>query len=403
MSKPVFTVIEGGLLTAEKSAKKHFISAYVTDTRLMGVLAVYAHWRRDIPSALCMNDEDSDLHQFFYIDCEEMGLETYKSIVGNDREEIDLVEQALVGGLGAKKVDLTERQLRGLLEFYKSFNQHHGLPLPKNYDEYGFILEEDTVLSEDEQDLLMQMICGDITSDYQAVNYFLMRLFGRDYQGAAYLAAKGCPLDIYKNYYQATFCKNIIDKAREYEDGAIAYVCESLIEMGGNYEIVISEVIVKDLRVMDCRHCSGFPVSSAEAAMMLAKPEFVTVYEVLLGDEDMDDNIGELTVNLNTVMSNHENGRMFMAFKPTNDHVNSRIFRLSNDVKGVYFLTDFGQLIASAYTLQDIRYLENKLKVSPLAPFLMVTAKYEFKEPVLFEFIQSDFEDFDDFLEFIRE
>ena len=92
-----------------------------------------------------------------------------------------------------------------------------------------------------------------------------------------------------------------------------------------------------------------------------------------------------------------------MAFKPTNDHVNSRIFRLSNDVKGVYFLTDFGQLIASAYTLQDIRYLENKLKMSPLAPFLMVTAKYEFKEPVLFEFIQSDFEDFDDFLEFIRE
>lgn len=403
MSKPVFTVIEGGLLTAEKNAEKHFISAYVTDTRLMGVLAVYAHWRRSVPASLSIDDDDNDLHQFFYIDCEEMGLETYKSVVGNDREEINFVEQALVGGLGAKKIDLTERQLRGLLEFYKSFNQHHGLPMPQNYDEYGFLLEDDITLNEDEQALLMQMICGDITSDYQAVNYFLMRLFGRDYHGASYLAAKGCPLDIYKDYHQATFCKNVIDKSREFEDGAIAYVCESLIEMGGNYEIIISEVIVKDLKVMDCRHCSGFAVSSAEAAMMLAKPEFVTVYEVLLGDEDMDDNIGELTVNLNTVMSNHENGRMFMAFKPTNDHVNSRIFRLSNDVKGVYFLTDFGQLIASAYSLQDIRYLENKLKVSPLAPFLMVTAKYEFKEPVLFEFIQSDFEDFDDFLEFIKE
>lgn len=393
MTKPVFTVIEGGLLTAEKNAKKHFISAYVTDTRLMGVLAVYAHWRYN----------ENDLHQFFYIDCEEMGLETYKSIHGNDRDEIDLVEQALVGGLGAKKIDLTERQLRGLLEYYKSFNQHHGLPLPQKYDEYGFILEEDTVLSEAEQEDLMNLICDDISSDYQAVNYFLMRLFGRDYSGASHIAAKGCPLDIYNKYYQATFCKNIIDKAREYEDGAVAYVCESLIEMGGNYEIVITEVIVKDLKVVDCRHCSGFAISAAEAAMMLAKPEFVTVYEVLLSDEDMDDNIGELTVNLNTVMSNHENGRMFMAFKPTNDHVNSRIFKLSNDVKGVYFLTDYGQLIASAYSLQDIRYLENKLKMSMLAPFLMVTAKYEFKEPVLFEFIQSDFEDFDDFLEYIKE
>jgi len=403
LNKPVFTVLEGGLLTAEKNAEKHFISAYVTDTRLMGVLAVYAHWRRSAAGAFSIDGEDNDLHQFFYIDCEEMGLETYKSIVGNDRDEIDLVEQALVGGLGAKKIELTERQLRGLLEYYKSFNQHHGLPLPKNYDEYGFVLEKDITLSEEEQDHLMQMICGDITSDYQAVNYFLMRLFGRDYTGAAYIAAKGCPLDVYSKYYQATFCKNVIDKAREYNDGAVAYLCESLIEMGGNYEIVITEVIVKDLKVVECRHCSGFAISSAEAAMMLAKPEFVTVYEVLLADDDMEDNIGELTVNLNTVMSNHENGRMFMAFKPTNDHVNSRIFRLSNDVKGVYFLTDFGQLIASAYTLQDIRYLENKLKMSPLAPFLMVTAKYEFKEPVLFEFIQSDFEDFDDFLEFIRE
>lgn len=57
--------------------------------------------------------------------------------------------------------------------------------------------------------------------------------------------------------------------------------------------------------------------------MMLAKPEFVTVYEVLLSDEDIDDNIGELTLNLNAIMSTHENGRMFMAFKANNDHVNS--------------------------------------------------------------------------------
>ena len=145
------------------------------------------------------------------------------------------------------------------------------------------------------------------------------------------------------------------------------------------------------------------PPSAAEAAMMLAKAEFVTVYEVLLSDDDMDNNIGELTVDLNAVMSTHENGRMFMAFKPTNDHVNSRVFRLSNDVKGVYFLTDYGQLIVAAYSLQDIRFLENKLKMSMLAPFLITTAKYEFKEPVLFEFVQSDFEDFDDFLDFIRE
>ena len=55
------------------------------------------------------------------------------------------------------------------------------------------------------------------------------------------------------------------------------------------------------MQVIGFEHCSGFHVSAAEAAMMLAKPEYVTVYEVLLSDEDMDNNISELTVGLDTI------------------------------------------------------------------------------------------------------
>lgn len=396
MSKPKLTVIEGGLSSSMEKRNKYFVSAYVTDTRLMGVLSVYARWK------ISDTDSDSDLHQFFYIDCEEAGLETYKSLIGNDAENLSYIEQALIGGLGAKKVNLSERQLRGLITYYKRFNQKNNLPLPQNYREYGFLTEPETNLSPGEADELMRCICSDITSDYQVVNYFLMRCFGRDHAGAAYLADESVPINLYDNYRQATFCKNVIDTDRTYEDDAVSYLCESLVEQNNNYEVVISKVVVKDLKVVSFRKCSGFGISTAEAAMMLAKPEFVTVYEVLLSDEDMESNIGELTVNLDAIMSTHENGRMFMAFKKNNDHVSERVFRLSNDVKGVYFLTDFGQLIVSAYSLPDIRYLENRLKMSPLAPFLMTTAKYEFKEPVLFEFIQSDFEDFEDFLSFIK-
>ena len=247
------------------------------------------------------------------------------------------------------------------------------------------------------------MICTEIVSDYQVVNYFLMRCFGRDYEAAAYLASGDFPLDIYDRYKCATFCKNVIDKETTFDDGAVSYICESLVEMNGQYETVISKVAVKELRVVDFCHCSGFHVSAAEAAMMLAKPEFVTVYEVLLSDEDIDNTIGELSFDLNTIMSVHDNGRLFMSFKKNNDHVNDRVFRLSNDVSGIYFLTDYGQLIVAAYTLPDIRALETRLRNSLLAPFLVPSAKYEFKEPVLFEFIQSDFDDFDDFLDFIKD
>ena len=397
MTKPKLTVIEGGLAASIDKRPKYFLSAYVTDTRLMGVLAVHACWK--IP----YGDELSDFHQFFYIDCEEMGLETYKSFLDSDPSEIEMAEQALVGGLGASKIEISERQLMGLLTEYRLFNENHKLPLPEKYEEYRFLIEPETILTPEESHILMKLICGEIRSDYLTINYFLMRCFGRDYTGAAYLSEGKFPLDLYDNYRQATFCKNVIDKDASYVDGATAYMCESLIEMNNCYETVISRVVVRDLKIVDFEHCSGFAVSSAEAAMMLSKPEFVTVYEVLLSEQDMDENIGELTITLNTVMSVHDNGRLFMAFKPSNSHVDSRIFRLSNDVRGIYFLTDYGQLIMAAYSLIEIQTLERKLAACPLAPFLMATAKYEFKEPVLFEFINSDFEDFEDFLEAIKD
>ena len=314
-----------------------------------------------------------------------------------------MAEQTIVGGLGANKIEITERQLRAVLYRYSIFNEEKDLPLPEKLSEYSFILESKTVLDPLEDAALMNIICGSITSDYQVINYFMMRCIGQDEPGIRYLSDDIALKNPYSGYNCATFCKNVIDKDGQYGDGSSSYMCESLIEENGEYETVISRISIKNLKVTAVEKCSGFHVSSAEAAMMLSKPEFVTVYEVLLSDEDMENNIGELTINFNTIMSVQENGRLFMAFKQNNDHVNNRIFRLSNDVKGIYFLTDYGQLIVAAYTLSDIRYLENKLKASPLAPFLMVTSKYEFKEPVLFEFMQSDFEDFDDFLNYIKD
>lgn len=407
MKKSDLKIIKGGISSDINTLRKDFVSAYATDTRLMGVLAVYARWNIAKPSYDSSGEPDQ-LHQFFYIDCEETGLETYTSHPGTDVIGIEITEQALVGGLGAKRIELNERSLRGLLCHWRRFNEKNNLPLPGNYPEYGFILEPETILTAKEEHSLMQELCSELVSDYQIVNYFLMRCFGQDYEGARFLTASEegtdkFPLDLYDGYVRATFCKNVIDVEKRYSDGSISYLCESLIEMNGKYETVISKVVVKECKVIGFEHCSGFRVSEAEAAMMLAKPEFMTVCEVMLSEEDMGKNLGEFTIGLNTVMSKQENGRLFMAFKESNSHVNNQIFMLSNDVKGVYFLSDYGQLIVTAYSLSDIRMLEANLAASPLSPYLVPTAKYEFHEPLLFEFIQSDFEDFEDFLDFLQE
>lgn len=401
MAKPQLTVIAGGLLAPISDKNKQLKMAYVTDTRLMGVLAIHAHW------FLPDEAEKQDFHQFFYIDCEEAGLETYRSVRCDDYlntgGEIQEIEQSLIGGLGATKVNITAEELGALLAFYTEFNISLGLPLPHGHHEYDFLLELGNKLSDEECDDLMKRICGPIHSNNQVINYFLMRCFGHDYRAASRLRSGDFPMDLYDEYRRTSFCRNVIDIKKEYDDGAIEYLCESLIETDNQYIVIVSRIVVKKMRVVVFENCSKFRISPTEAAMMLAKAEYVTVYEVLLDEEDLNNNIGELTITFNTIMSSHPNGRLFMAFKDTNAHVDSREFLLSNDVNGVYYLTDFGQLIVAAYSLQEIRLMENKLKVSPLAPYLMTTAKYEFKEPILYEFINSDFEDFDDFLEAIRE
>ena len=412
MKKMNFNVIKGGLALDIRECDKEFVSAYVTDTRLMGVLAVHACWRLTASAKAepTSGRGSTRLHQFFYIDCEEAGLETYRCFRGDNNPEMALYQQGLVGGLGAEKVSLEQDEFRWLMNHWRQFNEKHGLALPKGWDEYEFIFDfapsdagSGQLTDYQLKQTVADKICVDITSDYQAVNYFLMRCFGRDYQAAACLTDLDYdfPLDIYDDYVKATFCKNTIDLEKKYADGAVSYLCESVVEMNGRHEIIVSKVVVRNLKVIGFEHCSGFPVSSFEAAMILKKPEFTSVYDVLLDEEQLEDNLGEFITGLNTVMTKHEIGRMFMAFKPTNDHVAERVFMLSNDVAGVYFLTDLGQLIVMSNTFDGINAMERRLISTPLAAYLVPSGKYEFLEPILFEFINSGFDDFEDFVDAI--
>lgn len=391
MNKPSFTVIEGGLSAPKNSKSRQFMGAYVTNTRLMGVIGLYIHWKLDDYYS------SPDFHQFFYLDAEEYGFETYRGILGNSVEEIASIEQALIGGLGGSKEEITEREARALIYQYAQFNESHGLPLPDNLAEYEFLIETPTILTPAEEKALRKKQCDSVVTDYQAINYFLMRCFGKDYEAAGWLCAEEFDLELYKEYGIATLCKNTIDQD---ESRPGTYLCESLIERKDQYVLLVSQLTVAKHRITGFEKCSGFSVSSAEAAMMLAKPEFITVYEILMSADEFNDTIDQMS--LHAMMTSHENGRLFLAFNNNNNHVGKQVFRLSEDIFGLYYITDFGELIVSSFSLSGIHALEKELRKSVLAPYLMVTAKYEFKEPVLYEFIQSDFEDFNEFLDFIR-
>ena len=66
-----------------------------------------------------------------------------------------------------------------------------------------------------------------------------------------------------------------------------------------------------------------------------------------------------------------------------------------------YFLVDNSQLILAAYSLENIQAMEDDLAHSYMAPFVVPVSKYEFRDPVLYDFMNSIFEDFEDFVETI--
>ena len=386
LNKSELKLIRGGLCGSPVSKSISFISAYVTDTRLMGVICMYIHWIID----------DEDLHQFFYFDCEEHGFERYKSVSGNDMAQIVIVEQSFAGGLGGRQIDITEKQARALLQEYIDFNISRNIKLPPDEAEYAFVTDRRIELTGDEKLKLMKRECTVIKSDYQTVNYFLMRCFGHDYEAAGFLAEEDVDVKVYDDFRAAALYRNVIDEISEGR-----YMCESLIDSGERYMLLVSEVHVENFRVTYFDRCSGFRVSSAEAAMMLAKPEFVTVYDILTSPEIFD--MGMMELSLNSMVTSHENGRFYMIFNKNNEHVNKRVFKMSEDVYGIYYVTAFGQLIAAAYSIENIHNLERDLRRSDLNRYLALVSKYEFKEPILYDFVQSDFEDFDDFLDYIQD
>ena len=226
-----------------------------------------------------------------------------------------------------------------------------------------------------------------------------MRCFARDWEGASYLIDGDIDLDALAAKKPATLCKNTIEEYTD-ENGTASYLCEALIDMNGKYELLVLEITVSNRKVLSATRRSSFRITSAEAAMMMNRPEYVTVYEILMDPVEFDEEFLPLVAT--AMQTNHENGRLFMEFKKDNDHVNAKVFSLNEDVYGLYYVSDFGQLIVAAYELKVIHSIEQRLQKSTLGSSLLATAKYEFKEPIVYDFIQSEFEDFDDFLHSLR-
>ena len=385
-------VLKGGK-SSSLITEYRFAGGEITNTRLMGVLGMHLHW------LLPYETENRDLHQFYYYDIEELGLESMGVYIGDDEIAVEVSAKSIFGGLGAEMKPLTEREARYLAGEMIAETKRKNQLLPEEARDLDFITKAPVLLTEEEKEALNRKMCVPIRTDYGVVNYYLMRLYGKDPEGAALLVAKGADpevLTISEPRRHCTFLRNSIQ-----DNGGVIrrnYLCESLIEVDDEnaHRIVTSEVSVAGGKVVAAQKKSEFRISDYEASMKLSRPEFVTVYEIYGDMDSFDADFAPYVVGAQK--TGHDCGDMYMEFKRDNYHVDQPEFMLSDDVQTLYFVTDYGQLIVGAYSLEDIVRAEALLQTGRAGKHIQSTAKYQFADPIIYEFAMSGMTDFTEFL-----
>jgi hypothetical protein len=377
--------------TAHK-ANRLFSNAFATDTRLMGVLVLYIHWLGG------EGETDADLHQFFYIDAEKFGIETYRSLAENNATLLYETEQAMLGSLGGSKVDISESEAIFIVQKYADMAKASGAGLPAGKEGFAFLLEKRAVLSQIEEDLLFNKLCVPLESNEHTINCFLTRYFAGDAEAVKRLSTRPIPMRTAPNRPSETLCKNTIESY--INPSGLSYLCESLTESNNRYRLVLSEIYMNARRVSSFCIRSRFFISMSEAAMMLGRPEYVTVYQITAGGKDLRKSIARIYPGV--MQKDRDGGSLYLQFKNNSDHLKESVYRLNDDIRSVFFITNHGQFIVAAYSLPAINRIERELQ-SAMRMGLRLRAKYEFKESVFYEFVQSDFLDFSDFVDYLNE
>ncbi|MDR0886393.1 MAG: hypothetical protein LBN22_08585 [Clostridiales Family XIII bacterium] len=392
-------VIVGGADPEIVRSKRKFIYAYVTNTRLMGVVVLYVH---TLIGDGTLHEEH--LHQFFYIDTVDEGIETYRGITGEDTPIMHDVEQATMGGLGGRKIEISLEDAAATLQMYADINRRSELPLPEGLEEYKYLLEMDIPYSKKGQVALLTKMSEYPQTPFAIINYFLMRAWSTDLIGAQLLMKDDVDLSIARGHEYMTLLLNRITIHKS-ESGSTSYLCESVLEGEYTHSIALTElkvaVIDGELKISRCEVLNKFDISPTEAAMKLERPEYLTVFELQVSSEQV---LEHLLMHMSgSIQKKTDEGTLFMTFKPDNDHIKEEIYRLNDDIEQMMYLTSEDQLIVATFSLPEIHKVERMIELSPLGKMVYPVAKFEFKEDVFYDFAQSDTGDFMHYMEYISD
>lgn len=382
------TVIQGGKSIAD-SYMPQFSSAFATNTRLMGVVAV---------KALEQASTGELIHHFFHLDFEEFGIDAYERVESTEPDILDRMSRKITGGLGGELVEITLEELAWLIRDAYALNLLHSEELPEGMESLFSFLKAESLLDSWEIHELWLKLSPELVSDTELINYYLMRLWACDISGALFLSRGGATVQKFSET-PGIMVRNRVQSLRE-TGGVRYYQAEALSDNEKEYRIAACEIGIFEeagqRRIFSMSVQGAFKVSEVEAAFMLRREEYLAVYKIL--DPDRVRIFFDL-YKPDAMITLYEEGLLYTYFKPHNHHVREDAYFLNEDVQCYYYLAEEHQLIVCALHPQHLREAQLELELQEMTALLAFENEYVAETPLLYDFISSDYLDFQEFWE----
>ena len=358
-----------------------FDYAKITKSRLMGSLGLIIKYV----------ENENSMYQYFLLDGEGLGIADYVSLRNPSKKEAMNEEERLMGGLGENRIYIKEEVALFLVKHFGNKNIEYKKELPEPVEEYIDIINNYTT------DLTLEdvypIICKRIDDEVEFINYMTMRFIARDRESLKYFSYNEEISNTYITNINGALLKNTVIKRSDdvyisqalYEDNDGYYTCK----IAFNIDKKEDGFKIKSLLVTNKE-----PMYDFEVFDEISKPEYIDIYKI-----DKEEVFLDKFYNDNPFMlkSEMEEGVFFTRFNFNNNHVKENTYIINNDIKSIYYqLKD--EFFVGTYSSRDRKYI-NKLLETNYKEYLAIKDSYYFEENVLYDFVESGSDYFEDFLE----
>lgn len=375
-----------------KSSKLKFISAKATNTRLMGVVGLIAYWR---------DEAEREIAQIFHLDYEVYGIDGFYHLIEPEETALNELVLAVTGGLGGSFVTVDFKSFVYLVKSAYKVDPN-SIEAHVDFDRYmETFMSWKIELDEAEIMALIQKLAPPIREPYTAINYLMMRLIGKDEEGAKCLWLEP-PTEVVA-YVDApyTLIKNtsvLLENADRLKD-TISYRVEALIDFEHKYQLMIFHIVMQKVscKIVEVKYLEKLTISSIEASFNLNKSEHLIVTSVK--DSFFERRFAKN--NPEMMKQVYTQGQLYIEFNPDNNHVAQNPYYLNGDIFALYFFTHTGQLIIASFHKETLDAIDALLlEENAYEKSLQFICELKTDDPILFSFVNSHFDNIFDFLSY---